>query len=238
MAKIIGKDNDISFITERKATIEKGYKALWTKEGFKSGDTKKPDDRANALAVLSGLADKEQYATIVNVLTTTQNSSPYMEYYVLEALCKMGKYEEAKDRIKDRYADMMGEDYSTLWEFWDSWRGTKTHAWSGGPLVIMSKHFAGITPAEAGYEKVRINPQYTLSDSMNCTVPSVKGLITLDYEKAENYTVNLAIPQGVKVDLYVPTGAQVNINSEPFYSNGEYINAGNCADIEIIEKTF
>ncbi len=173
MAELLGKDEDISFITERKDTIAKGYKTLWTDEGFKSEDVKRCDDRANALAVLSGLAEKEQYSAVKNVLTTTENSSPYMEYYVLEALCKMGEYEAARDRIKDRYEGMMNEDYSTLWEFWDSWRGTMNHAWSGGPLVIMSKHFAGITPLEAGYEKVKIEPQYPLSDSISCTVPSV-----------------------------------------------------------------
>ncbi len=237
MAELLGKDEDISFITERKDTISKGYKTLWTEEGFKSQDVKKPDDRANALAVLSGLAEKEQYDIITNVLTTTKNSSPYMEYYVLEALCKMGEYEDARDRIKDRYDGMMSEDYSTLWEFWDSWRGTKNHAWSGGPLVIMSKHFAGITPLEAGYEKVKINPQYTLSDSMNCTVPSVKGIITLDYEKTSgDYIINLTLPQSMNAVLYVPTGAVVNINSEPFYQNGEYVNGDKIGGIEIVEK--
>ena len=231
MARILGKDADISFITQRKDTIEKGYKALWTENGFKSADAKKPDDRANALAVLSGLADKEQYATIKNVLTTTQNSSPYMEYYVLEALCKMGEYTSAYDRIKDRYEDMVCTDYSTLWEFWNSWSGTMNHAWSGGPLVIMSKYFAGITPLESGYEKVKIDPQYTLSDSMNCTVPSVKGLITLNYEKVDgNYVINLTVPEGMKAVLYVPTGALVNINSQPYYENGE------ATDVEIIVK--
>ncbi|MBR3802457.1 MAG: alpha-L-rhamnosidase N-terminal domain-containing protein [Clostridia bacterium] len=227
MAEILGKNEDIAFIAERKAAVEEGYKALWTEDGYKSKDVRKPDDRANALAVLSGLAEKEQYAVITNVLTSTKNSSPYMEYYVLEALCEMGEYEAAEDRIKDRYADMMGEDYSTLWEFWDSWRGTKNHAWSGGPLVIMSKHFAGITPIEAGYEKVEIKPQYALSDSMSCTVPSVKGLITLEYEKtSENYVVNLIIPQGMKAVLYVPKGAVVNINSQP---------SSDKSDVEIVE---
>ena len=236
MAEILGKNEDIPFITERKATIEKGYKALWTEEGFKSDDVKKPDDRANALAVLSGLAKKEQYKTITNVLTTTKNSSPYMEYYVLEALCELGEYDLAKGRIKDRYQDMMCEDYSTLWEFWDSWRGTKNHAWSGGPLVIMSKHFAGITPLEAGYEKVEIKPQYTMSDSMKCTVPSVKGLITLDYEKADgSYAINLTLPQDTKAILYVPTGAEVNINSKVCYKNGEYVN-GKIGNVEIVER--
>ncbi|MBQ8783390.1 MAG: glycoside hydrolase [Clostridia bacterium] len=237
MAEILEKDEDISFITERKEIISKGYKSLWTEDGFKSKDVRKPDDRANALAVLSGLAEKEQYATIENVLTTTKNSSPYMEYYVLEALCKMEKYEAAKDRIKDRYKGMMSEDYSTLWEFWDSWRGTKNHAWSGGPLVIMSKHFAGITPLEAGYEKVKIDPQYALTDSLNCTVPAVKGLITLDYAKTDgNYTVNLSLPQNMKAVLYVPDKAVVNINSQLYYQNGEYTNGDKIGNVEIVEK--
>ena len=237
MAEILEKDEDISFITERKETIQKGYKTLWTDEGFKSDDAKEPDDRANALAVLSGLAEKEEYTTIKNVLTTTKNSSPYMEYYVLEALCKMGEYEVAYDRIKDRYNGMMCEDYSTLWEFWDSWRGTKNHAWSGGPLVIMSKHFAGITPLNSGYEKVKIEPQYALSDSMSCTVPSVKGLITLDYKNTDgDYIINLTLPQDMNAVLYVPTGATVNINSKAYYQNGKYVNGG-IGNIEIIETT-
>ncbi len=239
MAQLLGKDEDISFITERKDTIGKGYKALWTGEGFKSEDVKKCDDRANALAVLSGLAEKEQYDTITNVLTTTKNSSPYMEYYVLEALCKMGEYEAARDRIKLRYEDMVNEDYSTLWEFWDSWQGTMNHAWSGGPLVIMSKHFAGIAPLEAGYEKVKIEPQYTLSESLSCTVPSVKGLITLDYEKTDgDYTINLTLSKDIKAVLYVPTGATVNINSEHYYQNGEYVKGDNIREIVIVEKAF
>ena len=238
MAEILEKDEDISFITERKETVSKGYKTLWTEDGFKSEDVKNPDDRANALAVLAGLAEKEQYETIKNVLTNTKNSSPYMEYYVLEALCKMGNFEEAKDRIKDRYEGMMLEDYSTLWEFWDEWQGTKNHAWSGGPLVIMSKHFAGIKPLEAGYEKVKIQPRYNLSDSINCTVPSVKGLITLDYEKVDgDYIINLTLPKDLKAVLYVPTQAVVKINGKAYYKNGEYVNGDKKGDVEIVEKS-
>ena len=236
MAQLLEKNEDISFIAERKEAIAKGYKALWTEDGFKSEDVKKCDDRANALAVLSGLAEKEQYGTIRNVLTATKNSSPYMEYYVLEALCKMGEYEAARDRIKDRYKDMVYEDYSTLWEFWNSWQGTMNHAWSGGPLVIMSKHFAGIAPLEAGYEKVKIEPQYALSDTLSCTVPSVKGLLTLNYEKTDGgYVVNLTAPKDVKAVLYVPAGATVNINSESYYQSGEYI-SGAAGNVEIIEN--
>ena len=238
MAKLLGKDGDISFIAKRKDSVSKGYQTLWTENGFRSEDVKEPDDRANALAILTGLAEKEQYDTVLNVLTTTKNASPYMEYYVLEALCKMGEYEAARDRIKDRYEDMVNKNYSTLWEFWNSWQGTMNHAWSGGPLVIMSKHFAGITPLKAGYEKVKIDPQYALSDHLSCTVPSIKGLITLNYEKAsDKYIIDLAVPQNTEAVLYVPDNAVVSINSEVYYQNGEYINGGKAGNVTISEKT-
>ena len=160
-----------------------------------------------------------------------------MEYYVLEALCKMGEYEEAYDRIRDRYSDMVNEDYSTLWEFWDSWRGTKNHAWSGGPLVIMSKHFAGISPLSAGYEAVKIDPQYTLSDNMNCTVPTVRGLISLEYEKTDgNYSVYITLPEAINAVVYIPAGATVNINSELYYADGCYVNDGDTDRIVITES--
>lgn len=239
MGEVIGEDEDIPYITEKMSAIKKGYGSLWTEEGYKSKDVKNPDDRANALAVLSGLAEEEQYGTILNVLTATKNASPYMEYYVLEALCQMGEYEKARDRIKERYEGMVCEDYSTLWEFWNSWQGTKNHAWSGGPLVIMSKHFAGIAPVEAGYEKVKIDPRYTISDSMQCTVPSVKGLITLNYEKnGSEYTVDLELAQDIKTVLYVPAGAVVNVNSELYFRDGDYADSKESHCIEIIEKTY
>ena len=237
MANILGRNEDVSFITERKAAIYEGYQALWTSEGYKSSDVFSPDDRANALAVLSGLADTEKYPVIKNVLTTVMNSSPYMEYYVLEALCSMGEYEAARDRIEERYEDMVNEDYSTLWEFWNSWQGTMNHAWSGGPLVIMSKHFAGITPLEAGYEKINVNPQYGMFETMNCTVPSVKGLITLDYKNVSgNYVIDLTVPEGVQTVLYVPEGADVTVNSVAYYQNGGYVGNAGCVDIIEIEN--
>jgi hypothetical protein len=35
----------------------------------------------------------------------------------------------------------------------------------------------------------------------------------------------------------VPTGADVNVNSELFYKNGEYVNTGTEKVVEIIEKS-
>ena len=90
MAEVLEKP-DGDFLKAKMDRIKTGYDALWTDEGYKSDDVLSPDDRANALAVLSGLVGPERYGVIASVLTKTKNSSPYMEYYVLEALCRMDR---------------------------------------------------------------------------------------------------------------------------------------------------
>lgn len=237
MAELLEKAEDQDWIAQRKAKIAEGYPSLWTNDGFKSSDVKQPDDRANALAVLAGLAKPEQSETIIHVLTATTNASPYMEFYVLQALCELNASDLAAERIKTRYAGMMGDAGSTLWEFWDAWRGTKNHAWSGGPLVIMSKYFAGITPAKAGYEEIRIDPQYHLFDEVHCTVPSVKGYLVLDYEKrGGKYQIALTVPAGIPAICFVPSNAEVMLNGALYYKDGNYINADRYRTVDIVEK--
>lgn len=144
MADIIPNDDyneDMEFISSRMSQIEQGFNKCYLKTDYyyNQTDNNIPDDRANALAVLSGLANKETYPGIRKILITIENSSPYMEKYVLDALCEMGYIDDAVARIKRRYKEMVDEDYSTLWEYWSK-DGTKNHAWSGGPLIIMDKY--------------------------------------------------------------------------------------------------
>ena len=101
----------------------------------------------------------------------------------------------------------------------------------------MSKHFAGITPVEAGYEKVRIAPEYTLSDSMSCTVPSVKGVITLNYKVNDGkYIINITLPEDIQAEIYIPENAEVYINSEIYYQDGQYVNNNSINNIVFIIK--
>ncbi len=223
MAGILGRD--CSDIEARMAEIKAGYESLWTGNGYKSKDNLAPDDRANAIAVISGLADNDKYDAITSVLTKTKNASPYMEYYVLEALCQMGKYDEARNRMLQRYDPMIKEDYSTLWEGWTKADGTMNHAWSGGPLVIMSKYFAGIRPAEPGYGKFIIKPQISSPDTVRCTVPSVKGYITVTETKGGgSFTLDAAVPANTTALIYIPStaGQKVTLDGQTIYQGGSF----------------
>ncbi len=211
MAELLGKTADAEDFDSRMKSLYKAYQTLWTGDGYKSPENDSYDDRGNAVAVLSGLCPEENYGRIKKILFDTRNASPYMEYYVLESLCRMGEYTLAERRMLERYHEMIEEDYSTLWENWIKKDGTSNHAWTGGPLVIMSKHIAGIKPLSAGYKKIEVKPQYGLHDNIFCVVPTVKGYIKFDYN-AEKTTINLEYPQDSQVVLHISENAVVTAN--------------------------
>ena len=233
MAEVLGKP--CSDIAAKMNEIKTGYASLWTKNGYKSRDVLFPDDRANALAVVSGLAERDQYDVIASVLTRTKHASPYMEYYVLEALCRMDRYDAARRRMLQRYDAMIAEPYSTLWEGWTKVSGTRNHAWSGGPLVIMSKYFAGIRPLKAGYTEFIIKPQMFANETVKCVVPSVKGFICVtETSDGGTFILDADIPKDTTAVLYIPyaDGQTVKLNGRVIYQNGSFTETGNVTFVE------
>jgi len=150
------------------------------------------------------LASEDKYPVIRDLLLNQYESSAYMERYALEALCKMGYIEDAQERIEKRYNEMVnGKDAcSTLWESWNPEFGTKNHAWAGGPLIIMSKYFAGIEPLEEGYDVISIKPQFGKLNKISANTTTVKGDIKLDAEKSE---------EGIKLKIEVPSKTKVAV---------------------------
>lgn len=228
-------DKNCDDIIAKKRRIKTGYESLWTGKGYKSGSVISPDDRANALAVISGLASEDKYEAITSVLSNTFNSSPYMEFYVLEALCCMDKYNVARSRMLKRYDSMIKEDYSTLWENWDKATGTSNHAWTGGPLVIMSKYFAGVRPLEAGYDKFVIKPQISGNDTVKCVVPSVRGYIRVTESRTDSsFVLDAGIPDGTEAVVYIPysAGQSVKLNGGEIYRDNRFTAADGIDFIE------
>lgn len=178
----IGENSYQSFFAERLPRIKSAFRPKFRKEkGFASKEGSY-DDRGNALAVLSGLAESEDYEDVTSILSSTKKASPYMERYVEEALGKMGKLEELNSRIHSRYQAMADYEESTLWEVWSPKPkdGTINHGWSGGPLLAMAKYYAGIVPTSGGYATYRIAPSPMLGD-FEAIAPTPKGKISVTY---------------------------------------------------------
>ncbi len=145
MADALNRHEFDEFLESRSASIAENFqRVFWKGDRFASKDF--ADDRANALAVVCGLASKEQYDAVRRVLISVYHATPYMEYYVLKALCMIGEKEAAMDRMLARYGKQIDSPNSTLWEDFQV-LGTTNHAWSGGPLTILCEYFPELLKA-------------------------------------------------------------------------------------------
>lgn len=234
LADDLGITEGTEFLAERMDSMRENWRAVYyTEEGFKSPDSKYVDDRANAMLALSGLAGEKDWPLITDVIMSTYQASPFIEKYVLEALCVMGRIDLALQRMRDRYAPMLNDEYDTLWETFDGETGTVNHGWTAAPLYILSKYAAGIRPTQAGFEAYEIAPGNEL-DSFHCTVWTPKGEITAELETAaaeKTLTVTaidaagtILVPEGMGTDLIVSGGdCEIDGNRISVAQAGKYV---------------
>jgi hypothetical protein len=213
MAELLGKPEDAARYRNQMEQIEGGFnKTFWQGEFYRSrsheGET---DDRANALAVVAGLALPEYYPAITRFLRTNMHASPYMEKYVLEAFFLMREPEAGIERMLARYTPMIECPETTLWENFapqGSSRpgsGTYNHAWSGGPLTMMHQYIAGIEPTAPGFKRFSVKPQLGPLKKVETTVPTPYGKIKVTARRkgSEKLALKLIVPRGTTAEVEV-----------------------------------
>ena len=203
---------DANQIGEMMKRISAAFDArYWNGKAYRSklhnGET---DDRAQAMAVVSGLAPVGRYKALLKVFKKEYHASPYMEKYVMEALFMMGEPEFALKRMRDRYAKMMSYPYTTLFEGWGIGAegfggGTINHAWSGGLLTILSQKLCGIEPLAPGFKQFRVAPQLGSLNKASAVVPTLYGDIRVDIRQQDHKLgIQVVVPQGTTAVVALP----------------------------------
>ena len=209
MAAELGQTADAEAFGAREAQVRTAIREhYWdaAKGGYASADFEwAPDDRVQALMVLNGVAQAEQYPALLEVFQTVREACPYMERYVLEALFAMGQPAAALERMRSRYRLMLSKGNSTLWERWpeaSEHPGTINHAWSGGPLTLLSSLVAGVRPSTPGWERIEIQPNPGDLNTLHCELATTKGMLSVQVRRVDaEWTVRLEIPDGAAVTL-------------------------------------
>ncbi len=224
MARLTGHNSDAMWAEQMLDRMYTEFdKFFWNAElqHYKSRDyNESPDDRVQAMAVLAGMVPEERYPIMRKFFKTHYNASPYMEKYVLEALCRMGYYEDALERLEKRFGGMAAAEYSTLWEGWEytggrgmkykSGSGTYNHAWSGGGLTILSEFIAGISPIKPAFEQFRVCPNLATLNRVRSVVPTTYGSIEMTAQKCtEGLAIELTIPQNTSAVVDLPQGYSI-----------------------------
>lgn len=212
--------------------VKQGFLRCWNGHAFRHPEYHGcTDDRVQALAVLSGIADESYYGKLFEVFRTQFHASPYMEKYVMEALFRMGYGRYAMERIAQRFADMVDDPaHTTLFEGWGIGEkgyggGTTNHAWSGGALTVIAGQLCGIRPLEPGYSVFGVEPDPASLRNVSISVPTVRGVIeeemriegnklVLDVTVPKGTTAIVTLPEkaeGLQVDGRTPTAGQLRI---------------------------
>jgi len=152
------------FLTGRIETLTENIEQFWQGTHYASGAF--VDDRANAIAVLCGICPESRYPQIRKVLLSVFNSTPYMERFVLMALCEMGYVKDACHRMMSRYYNLIVNENSTLWEDFYI-LGTRNHAWTGSPLEIAFKYILGLKTDDTS-PSYSINPVSGIFREIEC----------------------------------------------------------------------
>ncbi|MDW5288137.1 alpha-L-rhamnosidase C-terminal domain-containing protein [Formosa sp. PL04] len=230
MAEVLGETSNIAWYEDRMKSTKNAYNQVFWQEGFYSSDTTKfKDDRANTLAVLSGIAeDDKQKAVVKNVLIPIKNSSPHFEWMVEAAMCEAGYYEAALQRMHDQYKTQVNQKgLTTLYEMFPR-GGSYNHAWNASNTVL-SKYIAGIEPTKVGWSQFQVCPNLGHLSMVKFVVPSIKGAIKvrIDSQK-EVFKLAINSPNGTEAIIGIPkinrNIKQVKVGGQVIWKNGKFIN--------------
>jgi alpha-L-rhamnosidase len=139
---------------------------------------------SNALAVLTGIVDKDDARQLVENLLADKSITPatiYFQYYVHQALRKAG--------LGDRYLSLLGDWHLQLANGLTTWAEisdynrarSDAHAWGASPNVELLRTVLGIDSGSPGFEKIIIEPHLSTLTRASGKMPHPRGEVMVDY---------------------------------------------------------
>lgn len=183
--------------------------------------------------------------------------SPFNEYFILNALARIGKFQEAIDSVQRCWGGQIELGATTFWEVYrPSWNSilqpndppvnhtcgyvSLCHPWSSGVLVWMANYVLGIQPEEPGFRVCTITPNLLDLNQIEGSVPTPHGAIHFSLDKLKGQG-RLSLPEGVSARLDLSENGMnrmesITLNGEPLLENQEPIPSGDY-EISVVYAT-
>ena len=163
---------------------------------------------ANMFAIFFDYFNEEQKQEVAKHVIHNGNvmpiTTPYMQFYELEALCSLGNQSEVLTRMKEYWGGMLAHGATSFWEAYDPsvdaeglrpmadhlamygrpYGKSLCHAWGASPVYLLGKYFLGVKPVKPGYEEFEIKPVLGGLEFMEGSVPTPHGEIKVYMDHA------------------------------------------------------
>lgn len=160
---------------------------------------------ANIFAILFDYTSEERKEKIIkNVILNdkiTKITTPYFEFYELDAMCKIGNYEYMTNMLDSYWGEMIRLGATTIWEEFDptkkgiehyemyggKYEKSLCHAWGASPIYLLGKYALGVIPTDVGYKRYEVKPNTMTFGKISGKVPTPNGdiFVSIDKEKCE-----------------------------------------------------
>ena len=152
---------------------------------------------ANMFGLALGYFDSAKRESVLkNVMfndSVMKIQTPYMRFYELEALCRLGLNKRMLHEVRDYWGGMLDEGATSFWELYNpSEKGdakyamygrpfgkSLCHAWGAGPVYLFGRYVLGVEPSKPGYAEYVVAPNLGGLDWVEGTVPTPRGPITV-----------------------------------------------------------
>ncbi|HEX4038784.1 MAG TPA: alpha-L-rhamnosidase C-terminal domain-containing protein [Acidobacteriaceae bacterium] len=196
-----------------------------------------PRWQTNAMAVISGTAQPDQYSRIWrNVLSSVGKTTyrpdittPYYGAYILDAMAEIGHRTDALSWIREYWGGMIHEGATSFWEAYDpawpkddphvdlqaddtaGYRISLAHGWSSGPTFWLMEQVLGIQPTGPGFSTVTLRPDLVDLDWAKGGEPTPNGMLNVDLKKAgQGLDATFDVPSGVEATVLFPVAPGTN----------------------------
>ncbi|MCW3804514.1 alpha-L-rhamnosidase C-terminal domain-containing protein [Plebeiibacterium marinum] len=176
-------------VDQLKESIKEQY---WdeTKQLYADESRKKLfSQHANAMAILTGVATKEESVHLGKQLLTDSTLAPasiYFKYYLHQALTKAGYGDQYTE-----WLDIWRENIKLGLTTWAEDSGVERarsdcHAWGASPNIEFFRTILGIDSDAPGFSKVKIEPHLGDIKEIGGEMPHPNGIIKVHYSKGRD----------------------------------------------------
>ncbi|MBQ8393700.1 MAG: alpha-rhamnosidase [Clostridia bacterium] len=156
---------------------------------------------ANIFALLFDLTSKERQESIIKNVIYNKNitpiTTPYFEFYELDAMCKIGDFKYVTDMLHSYWGGMINLGATTIWEEFDpTMKGAEhyamygekygkslCHAWGASPIYLLGKYALGVCPTSVGYATFDVCPNLMCFKHFEGKVPVLDGEVSVKMDE-------------------------------------------------------
>ena len=187
----------------------------------------------NMFAIIYDMVDDNDKRRIMRSVMLNSDiepiTTPYMRFYELEAMCRMGYQERVLPEILGYWGGMIGEGATSFWEKYNPadqgaehlamygrpYGKSLCHAWGASPIYLIGRYFLGVSPTKPGYAEYEVRPVLGGLKRMQGSVPTPFGEVRVKMD-ATSVSVKSDGGKGILVmgdkRYDIPVGKELRID--------------------------